>query len=534
MIRFVVLFVLFFCSAAQAWTHGAAFLNANSAVGINIVPSTSNGPGQQFADVSVMQDHRVTLKVTGTFNSASTSPLGGMTVETSDTDEEALVCVDANGNPTSNTNSLNGTICNGSYANGTNAFGLLVLLGQSAPYYAPGDPNTGGTSTYTVLYTPGQCNFIYTGDITSVSRSVSTGQDIVTVSPSSQGFEPIMTATGSGASQCQKLGVVWTPLVTNYIAGCLNGGTTLTPNISCFNPKYVQFLKSAEFNTLRTMEIACTNNNISTVSSNWSTRSLVTFPFYQSAAATSATGAQQSIACGIPMELTIALANYLNVDVWINAPILADISNFTGTIVSSILTASSVTGPIEVGLVVFGSGITPGAIIISSLGTGSGGAGTYNLTCSGGCPTISSSESMMGSGTAWATGAGALLATKLNSGLHAIFEGSNETWNGGFTQQSQRQTLGNDAFGCGVNPTCGNNWFGYWTQRECIAFKAAFSNAACTMGGQLGNTGTWGGALACADAPSPRVRPILMPSISRPTLVKMISRPLGRPTATTV
>jgi len=51
---------------------------------------------------------------------------------------------------------------------------------------------------------------------------------------------------------------------------------------------------------------------------------------------------------------------------------------FTGTISGSVLTASSVTGTLAVGQQINGAGVTPGSFI-SSFGTGSGGAGTYNL-----------------------------------------------------------------------------------------------------------------------------------------------------------
>jgi hypothetical protein len=46
--------------------------------------------------------------------------------------------------------------------------------------------------------------------------------------------------------------------------------------------------------------------------------------------------------------------------------------------------------PWYIGAKVFAPGITPGSVTIASYGTGTGGNGTYNLTCSGACPTVSS------------------------------------------------------------------------------------------------------------------------------------------------
>lgn len=66
---------------------------------------------------------------------------------------------------------------------------------------------------------------------------------------------------------------------------------------------------------------------------------------------------------------------------------------FTGVIVATVLTASSVTGTFVVGQSVFGTGVAAGTTI-SSFGSGSGGAGTYNLSVS----QAVSSESMVAAG----------------------------------------------------------------------------------------------------------------------------------------
>ena len=66
---------------------------------------------------------------------------------------------------------------------------------------------------------------------------------------------------------------------------------------------------------------------------------------------------------------------------------------FTGTIASTVLTASSVTGTFVVGQWIYGIGVTSGTYI-TSFGTGTGGAGTYNISQSS---TISSGISMVAS-----------------------------------------------------------------------------------------------------------------------------------------
>lgn len=63
----------------------------------------------------------------------------------------------------------------------------------------------------------------------------------------------------------------------------------------------------------------------------------------------------------------------------------ASAATFTGGITGNVLTASSVTGVISVGDKVTGAGVTAGTFI-TSLGTGTGGAGTYNLTTTAGSP----------------------------------------------------------------------------------------------------------------------------------------------------
>jgi len=55
--------------------------------------------------------------------------------------------------------------------------------------------------------------------------------------------------------------------------------------------------------------------------------------------------------------------------------------SFTGVISTTTLTASAVTGTIAVGQVITGTGVTAGTVI-TALGTGTGGAGTYTVSAS--------------------------------------------------------------------------------------------------------------------------------------------------------
>ena len=55
--------------------------------------------------------------------------------------------------------------------------------------------------------------------------------------------------------------------------------------------------------------------------------------------------------------------------------------SFTGVISGTILTASAVTGTIAVGQLITGTGVTAGTVI-TALGTGTGGAGTYTVSAS--------------------------------------------------------------------------------------------------------------------------------------------------------
>jgi hypothetical protein len=73
-------------------------------------------------------------------------------------------------------------------------------------------------------------------------------------------------------------------------------------------------------------------------------------------------------------------------------------ASFTATIATTVLTVSAVTsGILAVGQVITGAGVTAGTYI-TSLGTGTGGTGTYNLSAS---QTVGSATAMTSTGSSY-------------------------------------------------------------------------------------------------------------------------------------
>lgn len=96
-------------------------------------------------------------------------------------------------------------------------------------------------------------------------------------------------------------------------------------------------------------------------------------------------------------------------------------ANFTGTIAGTVLTAASVNGSILVGQSLVGAGVAAGTTI-SSLGTGSGGAGTYNLSTAS---TISTGEIMSTSAAGGANATNCTIASNvLTVGVGAVIRGT--------------------------------------------------------------------------------------------------------------
>lgn len=297
-----------------AWNQ--PFANSNSPLGLNLQGINYYSSELPFADLSVMTNVWRTTAVTGSFNSASSSPLAGMTIVIADTGEESAVTI-ANGVIDSNGNPIALTASGKSF----NALSIVLVNALPSPFYPPGSGNSG---TYDVYYTAGACNWIYSlNDVTSVSRNVAGGHDVITVSPSASGIEMTVTATGSGASECIKKGVTLSTNTAAYQASNCQSAPTGT---GCFNPKFLAYILATRAKTLRFMDWMCTNSNGSpnnTVTATWSSRPNVNTPFYSS-------NTQPDIACGVPAEMMIVLLNACSCDGWFNIPAAAATSYATG------------------------------------------------------------------------------------------------------------------------------------------------------------------------------------------------------------
>jgi hypothetical protein len=125
--------------------------------------------------------------------------------------------------------------------------------------------------------------------------------------------------------------------------------------------------------------------------------------------------------------------------------------SFTGSISGRVLAASSVTGTLQVGTTIAGAGI-PSFVIITSLGTGTGGAGTYNLSAS----LSISSEAMTGSG---------LIGTS-----------------GWIIQSPQITNINNFAFNSVTNPI---GHYHSYTEAWCGAEQPAAPSLSSVVGGAL-------------------------------------------------
>src|SRR5580698_9555601 len=100
-------------------------------------------------------------------------------------------------------------------------------------------------------------------------------------------------------------------------------------------------------------------------------------------------------------------------------------ASFTGVIAGTTLTASSVTGTIQVNSPLLGTGIATGTYI-SSLGTGTGGAGTYTISRSQSI----GSEAMQASGAQFSANGHTIVSTVVYTGTHVTLEEYDQTAGG--------------------------------------------------------------------------------------------------------
>lgn len=91
---------------------------------------------------------------------------------------------------------------------------------------------------------------------------------------------------------------------------------------------------------------------------------------------TGGTGTYQTTGTTVVGSGTMVAASSVETNFYVDSPTYVD-ATFTGTIHDGVLTASSVTGVIQIGAVLRGTGVNPNLEIIAQLTGGAGGAGTY-------------------------------------------------------------------------------------------------------------------------------------------------------------
>lgn len=250
--------------------------NEKSPLGINLNGVTYYTAEQPFLNI---------FKTTGVTQSNIGWVTGGTNVY--DTKEEAYVQLDANGYPTTLTASSNDP----NRPQLFNHLSVILMAGLSGANGGSGAPYRAGQ--YVVLY-DGQGTIVYTSDAKSVSHSP--GRDVVEVANPSGGIGINITATDPGhkGDYIRNIRVVYAPE-----EALLDAGAT-------FRPDFISSL--ANFHVLRFMDWLDTNNN--TVTS-WSQRAQLTDGGWGSPK-------------GVPLEVTIDLANAVGADPWVNVPAGAD------------------------------------------------------------------------------------------------------------------------------------------------------------------------------------------------------------------
>lgn len=483
LMRYVAALMLLLCASAHAQlgilpysgaSPVAPLANVNSGVGTNLQTPSIFTPEQPFANIMKMAANWFTQNSGG-----------------SDTGEEANLCVDKFGWPTSLTqkNTGIGTAC--STASTFTKVSLFLNNSLPSPFYLAG--------TYDIFY-PSGCTWVVGRDA-SGQVNIGAGHDQFTVStPSGQGIQLILTAIGT--NNCNPTSVTHSSMTTAYNATC---GTT-DAGAGCFNPNFLKYL--ASFGSLRFMDWMCTNNNgSSSVAANYGAatgagRNTPSMAFYGSDTT------QPTIACGTPIELMVSLCNAIVADCWIPMPVLIDIYPTTITLASISGTTLTVVGtctggmnastPLYPGIKITGAGVTAGTVITA----GSGCATTFTVNNS---QTVGSET--MTTVSSYVENVSAYLAANLGTKQVAYTEYGNETWNFSFAAFQGLINIGTNNTsifcstavctnnGCATNngsQDCNRSVMGHTTSLICAKFDTAFaSNTArygCDLAAQAGNT----------------------------------------------
>lgn len=286
--------LLCLCLPAQAWTHGnGGPVNSSSGFGTNLSPVAYYSTALPFTNI--LQSGAQWYTSTG----------GGG----NDTNEENILCLDANGWPVSLTHSWNsGSSVGASCTNTGQTFTEVSLIANN------GFGGAYPSGTYD-LYYPSGCTWTVSRDGGS-QTNISAGHDQFTVtSPSNSGILLVLSAIGT--NNCNPTTVTLSTLTANFRANCVAGGTVAQQS-GCFNPVYTSALKY--MGIIRFMDWMCTNNNTNAAAGTWAGRPTTQMPFYVS------NSVSPTIPCGVPAETIIALGNVLNANIWINVPTLATVS----------------------------------------------------------------------------------------------------------------------------------------------------------------------------------------------------------------
>jgi hypothetical protein len=279
------IFVLILIGTAFSWCFSPAVAvaaSSNTFLGSNLFQISYYSPEQPFIDLVKSGSHWIT-------GNGSTW----------DTGEEASLCVDSNGWPTTLTSKLTGSGTGTCTATPTfTQVTLLLNYTFPAPFYPSGN--------YDVYYS-GSCTFSFRGDAKLVSQS--SGHDVINVATASgAGIWVTITASGSGANYCHNVSVTQSTLTASWQSGAI------------FHPKFLQNI--APYNGIRFMQWQCIDTN-TTFTWSWSTRPVPGTVFYGS------DGSTPSIACGAPVEVMVALCNQLNVNCLFNMPTEGSDSDYT-------------------------------------------------------------------------------------------------------------------------------------------------------------------------------------------------------------
>jgi hypothetical protein len=245
--------------------HAASAANAQSPLGINL-----NGFNYYSSEMPLMN----IFATAGQWITHSGA--------TFDTKEEQYLNLDSNGWPMTLT-----AVKEAGTQQFTTVGVLLMRMNSTSNGYYP-------AGQYIVLY-DGQGTLNYGFDAALVSRS--TGRDVINVAaPTSGGIDLRITATDPNhtGNYIRNIRLV---KATNESA--FNAGHV-------FNPAFLSLIQ--KFRALRFMDWLATNG--STLSA-WSTRPLLTDPFWGTSK-------------GVPIELTVQLANATGADAWLNVPHMAD------------------------------------------------------------------------------------------------------------------------------------------------------------------------------------------------------------------